>query len=149
MFQGSGGTAMCWSTILKTVSACSSSIRYKTEVQAFTPGLELINRLRPVRFTWRATGERDLGFIAEEVNEVEPLLTVFNTDGQVEGVKYAQITTVLVNAVKEQQAQIEAQATRNQELQDRLRQQQQQIDSLKAAICAANPTATVCQPARP
>jgi hypothetical protein len=32
-----------------------------------------------------------------------------NNDGQVEGVKYDRVGVVLINAVKEQQAQIEAQ----------------------------------------
>ena len=34
-----------------------------------------------------------------------------NAQGKIEGVKYAQITTVLVNAVREQQVQIETQNT--------------------------------------
>ncbi len=53
----------------------------------------------------------DVGFVAEEVNSVEPLLSTYNKEGKIEGVKYAQITTALVNAVKEQQTQIEAQQT--------------------------------------
>ena len=52
---------------------------------------------------------RDVGFAAEEVECVEPLLVTYNPKGEIEGVKYGQLTTVLVNAVKEQQAQIENQ----------------------------------------
>ena len=81
----------------------------------------------------------DVGFIAEEVNRAEPLLSTFNDKGEIEGVKYAQITTVLVNSVKEQQTQIE-------QLQEQIKQQQAQIEALKNLVCSQNPTAAICPP---
>ena len=63
-------------------------------------------RLRPISFTWKEDGTRDLGLGAEEVARVEPLLTFRNKRGQIEGVKYNQVSAVLINAVKEQQQQI-------------------------------------------
>jgi Chaperone of endosialidase len=89
------------------VAGCSSSMRYKTDAQSYTSGLEVISRLRPISFRWREQGERDLGLAAEEVAAVEPLLVTQNAEGEVEGVKYRQINVVLINAVKEQQRQIE------------------------------------------
>jgi hypothetical protein len=80
----------------------------------------------------------DVGFVAEEINAAEPLLSTFNEKGQIEGVKYAQITTALVNAVKEQQAQIEKQN-------EQIRQQNAQIEALKTIICSVNEKAAVCQ----
>ena len=74
---------------------------------------------------------KDVGFGAEDVAKVEPLLVTYNEKGEVEGVKYEKLTTVLVNAVKEQQAQIEA--------------QQRQIDALKKLLCGQNPNAEVCR----
>lgn len=91
------------------ISFCSSSLRYKTDVKRFTGGLNVVNRLQPITFSWKQGGMRDVGFGAEEVAKVEPLLTFRNPSGQIEGVKYNQITAVLVNAVKEQQDQISAQ----------------------------------------
>ena len=44
---------------------------------------------------------RDVGFGAEDVAAIDPRLAVFNEAGEVEGVKYDRLTTVLVNAVKE------------------------------------------------
>jgi hypothetical protein len=113
------------------IGFCSSSIRYKTNVLDFARGLDLIQKLRPVTFDWKQDGKHDLGLIAEEVNQVEPLLNVYRPSGEIEGVKYDQITIVLVNAVKEQQAQLKA--------------QQRQIDALKAIVCTANPAAPVCK----
>ncbi|MBA3323605.1 MAG: hypothetical protein H0T45_19460, partial [Pyrinomonadaceae bacterium] len=74
---------------------------------------------------------RDLGLGAEEVAAVEPLLVTRNDRGEIEGVKYAQLNVVLINAVKEQQTQIE--------------QQQKQIESLKQIVCLAHPDAEVCK----
>lgn len=128
---GQGSYHLCWSAPQKVVTYCSSSIRYKTNVQDFTAGLDVINRLRPVTYDWKLSGERDLGFIAEEVNQIEPLLTVYNEQGNIQGVKYEQISTVLVNAIKEQQQQI--------------KRQQEQIEALKALVCANNKDAAVCQ----
>lgn len=90
----------------------------------------MLNRLNPVTFRWKADNSPDLGFVAEDVADVEPLLTTTNRSGQIEGVKYDRITTVLVNSVKEQQAQIAA--------------QQQQIKELKAIVCGLKPDASVC-----
>lgn len=126
------------------LATCSSSLRYKTNIENFTRGLELVKRLRPVTFDWKADGTPDVGFVAEEVHEVEPLLNNYNPDGEIEGVKYAQITTALVNAVKEQQTQIETEKAENQRLQEQLKQQQGQIDALKAVICQTNSTAAIC-----
>jgi hypothetical protein len=113
------------------LSVCSSSIRYKTNVADFSSGLSLINKLRPVTFDWKADGTHDVGFIAEEVNAAEPLLTIYNNTGQVEGVKYDRMGAIFVNAFKEQQTQIE--------------RQQKQIDELKGIVCAIKPDAAVCK----
>jgi len=91
------------------ISDCSSSLRYKTGIGAFTGGLDLIHRLRPIYFTWKQGGSRDLGLAAEEVARVEPLLITHNAKVEVEGVKYDRINVVLINAMKEQQEQISMQ----------------------------------------
>jgi hypothetical protein len=51
------------------------------------------------------------------VAKVEPRLTFNNQDGVVEGVNYSQLTATLINAVKEQQEQLERQQRLIEELQ--------------------------------
>ncbi len=80
----------------------------------------------------------DLGLGAEDVAAIEPLLVTYNKDGQVEGVKYDRIGVVLLNAVKEQQTQIEQQ-------QKQIKQQQLVIDGLRKLVCQNNPQADVCK----
>lgn len=89
-----------------SLSYCSSSGRYKGAIVPLSLGLETVERLRPVTFKWKDRDERDLGFVAEEVAEIAPLLATRNDDGAIEGVKYKQLTAVLVNAIQEQQQQI-------------------------------------------
>ena len=71
--------------------------------------MNLVNRLRPVTFDWKDSQAHDLGLVAEEVAEAEPLLVTRNEKGEVEGVKYDRLSAVFINAFKEQQAQIERQ----------------------------------------
>jgi hypothetical protein len=100
---------VCTNEFKQLVSCGTSSLRYKTDIMPFTGGLEVVKRLRPISFTWKQGGTRDIGFGAEEVAQVEPLFTFSNDKGEIEGVKYDRVGVVLVNAVKEQQAQVEQQ----------------------------------------
>jgi hypothetical protein len=122
-----GGTILCRNTA-NQIATCSSSLRYKTNIMPFSFGLNLVRHLHPITFTWKADGTKDMGFGAEDVALVDPLLVTYNAKGEVEGVKYDRISVVLVNAIKEQQAQIEAQ-------QLQLKQQQNLINELRNLLC--------------
>ena len=81
-------------------------------------------------------GERDLGLVAEEVAKVEPLLVTHNERGEIEGVKYDRIAVVLINAIKQQQEQMERQKAENDKLKQQLRQQEERLLRLEAAMDA-------------
>jgi hypothetical protein len=129
--QVGGDNSLCWNSGTFQIAQCSSSLRYKDHIVSFTKGLDLLNRLRPITFAWKSSGVRDLGFGAEDVAGVEPLLVTRNDKGEVEGVKYDRITAVLVNAVKEQQEQI--------------KRQRNEIASLKALVCRRHRRAVICK----
>jgi hypothetical protein len=126
------------------LAACSSSLRYKTALRPFAAGLSIINRLQPVSFTWKEGGMRDLGLGAEAVEQVEPLLVTRNPRGEVEGVKYDRVAVVLVNAIKEQQAQIKRQQGRFEQQQTQIEQQRAEIAELKRLICLDHPNTDLC-----
>ena len=132
----SGGTALCLNSS-NQIARCSSSIRYKDNIVDYRSGLDLVKKLRPVSFNWKSDGKADLGFVAEEVASIEPLLATRNEKGEIEGLKYDRITTALVNATNEQQSQIDEQAKT-------VRRLQNQIEALTKLVCASNPTAEVC-----
>ena len=125
-----GSTTLCRNTN-NQISTCSSSLRYKTHIFPFSSGLNLVHRLQPITFNWKDGGKRDLGLGAEDVEKVEPLLITYNEKGEVEGVKYDRVAVVLLNAVNEQQAQIEKQQTENNILKAQIEALKKQLSALQ------------------
>jgi len=62
------------------------------------------------RTTQDAQGERQYGLIAEEVAKVYPELVTRNAQGQVDAIRYQELTPMLLNEVQHQQRQLGAQA---------------------------------------
>ena len=132
----SSANPLCGSTAsgASFIGHCSSSQRYKKDVETFEPGLALVERLRAVSFTSLSSGQRDLGFIAEEVSQVHPILATYDAQGRPEGVRYMELTAVLSNAIKEQQRTIEEQRSALDTQSQKLDRQQRQIDELEAIV---------------
>ena len=152
ILDNGGSTPICRNSNGNFLATCSSSLRYKSNVTPFRSGLSLIRQLRPVSFDWKNGGMHDLGLVAEEVAAVEPLLTTTNAKGEVEGVKYDRVGVVLVNAVREQQVEIEAQGRKIRDQEKvitsqtkTIESQQAQIDGLKKAVCSLSPSAEICK----
>lgn len=59
-----------------------------------------------------------------------------NERGEIEGVKYDRIAVVLINAIKQQQEQMERQKAENDKLKQQLRQQEERLLRLEAAMDA-------------
>ena len=74
--------------------------KLKNNIVDINNPLDKVMKLRGVEFDWKKNGNHEIGFIKEEVELVEK---TFTTD---EGVKYSNITALLVEAIKEQQKQI-------------------------------------------
>ena len=84
-----------------------SSKRWKTNIETLKGALEKVERLRGVSFDWKADGKHDIGLIAEEVGEVVPEVVAYEENGRdAKSVDYARLTALLVEAIKEHQAQI-------------------------------------------
>src|SRR5207237_6208617 len=62
-----------------------SSLRFKTNVRPFLGGLDIVQRLRPINFTWKANGLPDIGRGPEDVAQVAPAFTYTNSKAQTEG----------------------------------------------------------------
>ena len=122
---GAAGSTQLCRNASNQIAACSSSLRYKNNINPLAFGLAAIAQLRPVTFNWKDSGQADLGFVAEDVNQVTPLLTTLNAEGQVEGVKYDRITAILVKGMQEQQVQIADLQKENETLQAQVSQLQQ------------------------
>ena len=86
----------------------SSDYRLKENIEPMQNGLERLNQLNPVKFSWKETGIVSEGFIAHEVDEVFSDCIYGKKDGEeIQSMDYGRITPLLVKAIQEQQEQIE------------------------------------------
>ena len=89
-----------------------SDIRKKQDIKDLTYGLDTIQQLRPVSFSYKTTpNETELGFIAQEVEIICP--EIVDLDGKeedeaVKGLKYIGFVPILVKAVQEIKLDYEA-----------------------------------------
>lgn len=82
-----------------------SSIDYKKDVENITNSLNVVNKMRGVRFNWKENDIQDGGVIAEELEKVLPEAVM-----EISGVKYVKpmmIIGYLIEAVKDLSEQLE------------------------------------------
>lgn len=127
------------------MSACSSSLRYKTNISQFSQGMSFVNKLSPISFDWKDGGMKDVGFGAEDIAKIDPRFVTFNDKGEVEGVKYTRLSVAFVNAFKEQQAEIDEQRRQIEEQRSANTRLQAELTALKALVCATNKETAVCK----
>ncbi len=100
----------------------TSSIRYKENIEDYTPGLAAVEALRPV--SWTDKGKEDSprvpGYIAEEIDDAGLYELVQYKDGRPESLNYDRFTTLLVNAVKELSEKNKELIEKNSQIEDRL-----------------------------
>lgn len=82
----------------------SSDAALKEDIQTIENPLEKVQALRGVSYKWKNTGRKDIGLVADEVQEVLPELVVENEHKQMD---YGHMIGLLVEAIKEQQKEIE------------------------------------------
>jgi hypothetical protein len=96
--------------------AGTSDSRFKTNIRPVTHALDKVKALQGVYFNWnqkafpeKEFGAQDqLGFIAQEVEKIVPEIVLKDkTKEEYRSVKYDKLVALLVEAVKEQQKQIE------------------------------------------
>ena len=107
-----GGSPLYYSPILGELISNASDARLKTNITTLTGSLDKVNSLRGVTFNWlkQPSGSRYIGFIAQEVESVVPELVYTNSmdPEQYKGVYYAEMTALLVEAVKTLSAENES-----------------------------------------
>ena len=84
----------------------TSDATLKTNVETLTGSLDAVKSLRGVSFDWIENGNSEVGVIAQEVEAVLPNVVSTNDQG-IKSVKYGNMVALLIEAMKEQQAQID------------------------------------------
>lgn len=108
------GTAGLFS--VDTTTTCLLSLEeLKDKIGPIDDALSIVNKLEPFWFSWKKdtpeyVGDKAVqpGLGAHQVAKVEPRLAAYNPDGTLHGVRYQELTALLVKAIQEQQAQINA-----------------------------------------
>lgn len=109
---------LCWNTTVgditvNTVGTCLASTRkIKEGIIDLDVGLAELMKLRPVSYQLKkeynhGNEGRQMGLIAEEVNDIDKRLVGFDKEGDPQSVRYQQLTALLVKAIQEQQKQID------------------------------------------
>jgi len=100
--DGTSATANAWNTF--------SDIRLKENIKEINPeeALQDVLNLRGVRFNWKNDPGKEvkIGLIAQEVEKIIPEVVSTGSDGY-KSVSYSNLVSVLIEAIKEQQKQIE------------------------------------------
>ena len=89
------------------VGYSSSDIRYKDNVKPIENALDKIDKIKGYTFEWnelshKQTGKKDIGVIAQEVEEILPEI-IDTRDNGYKAVDYPKLTALLIQSVKEQQ----------------------------------------------
>ncbi|MFA6416284.1 MAG: tail fiber domain-containing protein [Candidatus Paceibacterota bacterium] len=106
-------SASVWGGVLASSGAWmnSSDLRLKKDIVNLDSSLDILMKLRPVRYNWKTentinSATNHIGFIAQEVETLLPEL-VSEANGY-KGLSYAEFSPLIVGAVQEQQKQIES-----------------------------------------
>jgi len=89
------------------VGYVSSARRYKEAIEPLG-STEWLDRLEPVSFTLKSDGTRQVGLIAEDVEQVRPDLVGYSKAGEVETVQYSKLIPHLLKAIQELRAEVAA-----------------------------------------
>ena len=101
---GSTGDATFTGTIFE-----NSMRELKTNIENVENVLPSILQMQGVKFDWKdesKTQNRNYGFIAEDVDKILPDLVAHDKEGKPKAIQYTKLTAVLLEAIKEQQDQI-------------------------------------------
>jgi hypothetical protein len=104
----------------------SSSEKYKDDIQLLDDNFDKILDAQPVSFIDKVSGERNIGLIAEDMEDLGLEHLVVHRDGEPDGVKYELVSLYLLETIKELKATTEQLTRENQVF-------KQRIDALESA----------------
>jgi len=114
--SGSSPSALCLTgeneiVVNSGTQTCTvSSIQFKHDVNDALDqkSLDIITALRPVTFEYNNATGTHYGLIAEEVDLIEPLLVARDVSGNIRSLRFDDMISVLVGAIKELNRKVEA-----------------------------------------
>jgi hypothetical protein len=83
-----------------------SDSRLKKNISRLENSLNIVNQLRGISYQRIETEEKNIGLVAQEVEQVLPEVVTKDKDGYL-GISYSNIVAVLIEAIKELDAKVE------------------------------------------
>jgi hypothetical protein len=121
-------------------NCCTSDGRFKRNARAIRKAIDTVLLLEGVHYEWRTdefpgrfSDGRQIGFIAQDVQEIVPAIVIEGDDGYL-AVNYGRLTPILVEAIKELHAEAQAKDERLIAQVDQIESQQREIAELSERI---------------
>jgi hypothetical protein len=121
------GNALYRNVSTGILAPLTSDNRLKKDIEPINDALEIVKNLNGVYFKWSNNDDfktedetRQIGLIAQEVEPHLPEAVTLNGVKDYKTVRYSEMVGVLINAIKEQQQQIESLKTEIQDLKNRI-----------------------------
>lgn len=117
----------------------TSSREFKQDIAPLTGALDSVMKLHGVSYRWNdkapcdVQGKRDIGFIADEMNDVLPDIVAKDEGGKPVGIDYGKVAAVEVEAIKQLKAENDRVKADNADLKARL----EKIEAILAAQARA------------
>ncbi|MCW3093962.1 MAG: tail fiber protein [Ferruginibacter sp.] len=105
-----GSSTNRWGTVYATNALnTSSDRRLKTNIANLNYGLKEVMAMQPVSYNWKTTPtiDKKLGLIAQDVRKLVPEVVKGDEAKENLSIAYSDLIPVLINAIKEQQQQID------------------------------------------
>lgn len=96
----SSTNVLSYNTATNEIYFNGSSRRFKHNIAPLQEDTSMIYKLVPREFDYNLNGEHDIGFIAEEANDVHPMFAYKDKDGIPEGIQWNTITTCLIAEIR-------------------------------------------------
>lgn len=132
------GANVGWDTgTNRLVDNTASSARYKENIEPLVTESGAALELEPRSFEYVESGDRDVGLIAEDVDEVLPQLVLEDDEGRPDGVRYDKLGVFLIPEIRENRERLadreeESEALRREV--EALREENEQLRDRLAAI---------------
>ena len=104
---GIGGLLNATTIVASGNITAFSDSRFKEDIKTIENALEKTQALNGVSYTDKASKEKRIGLIAQEIKEVIPEVVFVNGDDQIHSVAYGNLVGLLVQAIKELNAKVD------------------------------------------
>jgi hypothetical protein len=87
-------------TVTGTITETSSE-KVKENIEELSNPLDIVKKLRGVQYNKKGNNIKEIGVIAEEINDILPQVVSMDLNGNPASVSYGRLTALLIEAIKE------------------------------------------------